>query len=524
MTTVIPAPQRAALTAASLVCALWLPASWSQSAADGRYPVTTEQRRTAEQIAQAGVPLTDLAPNAPELYTVKRGDTLWDISRVFLTSPWRWPELWGMNKDEVRNPHLIYPGQTMKLVRGADGRARLEMAGAQGVSEALPGAPGDLVRLSPRVRDSEGGRAAIASIPNSFIEPFLSQPMVVAASEMSRYPRIVATQEGRVYLGRGDAAYARGVTDDQIENYHVFRPARPLYDPDDTQRKSPIAYEAFYLGTARMARRGEVATLRIQESKQEIGVGDRLVPIERQPLIAYVPRRPERAVEGRIVSVYGGLQFAGRGSIVTINRGRRDGLEVGHVLGLLHMGETIRDETTSRRREFVKLPDERIGELFVFRVFDTISYALAVRLVSPVSVGDRFMQPDDMQLSTPESRPAAGAMPGSMPAATSIPALAPALSEPAAPARAAPVAAPEPAAAMPVSPRSPTPAPLAAEPPAPPPAVVTPPPAAVEPAPALAAPPALVPAPAEPAAPAAAPPKPEEKKEDRPVPRSPRKV
>lgn len=398
-------PARPALAlravAGALAAALALSAS-AQSTADGRFPVTEEQRRTADQVAQAGVPLAALAASAPEIYTVKSGDTLWSVSSVFLTSPWRWPELWGMNKDQVRNPHLIYPGQTLKLVRGADGRATLQVAGGDGAA-ALPGAPGDTVRLGPRVRDLGPDRAAaVASIPHNVIEPFLSQPLVVDANTLNAYPRIVGTQEGRVFLGRGDIAYARGVTNDRVENYHVFRPATPLFDPDDTARKNPIAYEAFYLGTARMAKRGEIATLTIEQSKQEIGVGDRLVPIERQPLVTYVPRAPERAVDGRIVSVYGGVDQAGTQSIVTINRGKRDGLEVGHVLALLQTGETKLDRT-SDRREFIKLPDERIGEMFVFRVFDGVSYALVMRVQQPVKVGDRFTQPDDRSPRTVSS-------------------------------------------------------------------------------------------------------------------------
>jgi hypothetical protein len=366
-------------------------------------------------VAQAGVPLSALAATAPDSYTVKTGDTLWGISSIFLTSPWRWPELWGMNKEQVRNPHLIYPGQTLKLVRGADGRATLQVAG-----EGLPGAPGDTVKLSPRVRDLGPERAgALSSIPHNVIEPFLSQPLVVEANQLAGFPRIVGTQEGRVYVGRGDVAYARGVTNDRVENYHVFRPARPLFDPDDTARKTPIAYEAFYLGTARMAKRGEVATLTIQQSKQEIGVGDRLVPIERQPFVTYVPRAPERAVDGRIVSVYGGVQQAGTQSIVTLNRGKRDGLEVGHVLALMQTGETKLD-TTADRREFIKLPDERIGEMFVFRVFDSVSYALVMRVQQPVKVGDRFSQPDDQS-----PRPASAVVPTLPAPAASAPAAAP---------------------------------------------------------------------------------------------------
>jgi nucleoid-associated protein YgaU len=385
-------PGATALATAGVVCVgLALPAA-AQTTPDGRYPVTETQRQTADQVASAGVPLSALSPTAPESYTVKSGDTLWDISSVFLTTPWRWPELWGMNKEQVRNPHLIYPGQTLKLVRTADGRATLQVAGDV---QGLPGTPGDTVRLGPRVRDAGAtGQAAVAAIPHSVIEPFLSQPLVVDAKSLDAYPRIVGAREGRVALGRGDVAYARGVTDDRIENYHIFRPAAPLYDPDDTARKSPIAYEAFYLGTARMAKRGEVATLEIQQSKQEIGIGDRLVPIERQPLIFYVPRTPERDISGRIVSVYGGVNQAGTQAIVAINRGKRDGLEVGHVLALQHTGETVLDRTAGRR-EFVKLPDERIGEMFVFRVFDTVSYALVMRVQQPVKVGDRFSRPED---------------------------------------------------------------------------------------------------------------------------------
>jgi nucleoid-associated protein YgaU len=362
------------------------PAIAAAQPATVRYPVTEEQRQTASQVAQLGVPLSALAANAPDSYTVKRGDTLWDISSIFLTSPWRWPELWGMNKEQIANPHLIYPGQTLRLVK-SDGRARLEVAGGE-TAQA-----GDVVRLSPAVRDVSGDREAIPSIPNRVIEPFLSKPAVVSPEELAKYPRIVATQEGRVYLGVGDTAYARGITDDKVDRYHVFRPARPLYDPDDVERRRPIAHEAFYLGVAQMTKGGEVATMKILESTQEIGIGDRLVPITRLPVMAYVPRRPDAPIDGRIVSVYGHLTETGTQGIVALNRGARHGVQVGYVLALLDIGESVLDRT-SDRREVIKLPDERIGAMFVFRVFDEISYALVLRVTKPVKVGDRFVQPD----------------------------------------------------------------------------------------------------------------------------------
>ncbi len=402
------------LLAAVLGCCAAMAVGPTAAASSERYPITPEQRETAEKVANRGVPIEDLSPNAPASYTIKRGDTLWGISTLYLKSPWRWPELWGMNRTQIQNPHLIYPGQTLVLVKTADGRAQLVLAGGAPAPKepAAPAAPPPAPpppapapvpteKLSPRVRDLgalEG--AAIPSIPNNLIEPFLSQPIVVAATELDRFPRIVATPEDRVNLGQGDTAYARGIGNDGVQTYHIFRPAQPLYDPDDVAQKSPIAYEAHYLGSARVTKRGEVATLLIIESKLEIGVGDRLVPVGHQELISYVPHRPEGDVRGRIVSVYGGEASVGLGSIVTLNRGLKDGLEIGHVLVVLHNGDTIVDRTRPGSEQ-VKLPDEPIGNLFVFRLFDGISYALMVSASGPVAVGDRFVQPEGKPANTP---------------------------------------------------------------------------------------------------------------------------
>jgi hypothetical protein len=273
-------------------------------------------------------------------------------------------------------------------------------AGSRAGSAAGTGASGDTVRLSPRVRelDAESQRA-ISSIPHRLIEPFISQPMIVDANGLDSAPRIVASPDARVLIGRGDNAYARGVTDQAVERYHVFRPTRPLYDPDDTARKSPIAYEAFYLGTAGVVKRGEVTTLTVIESKQEMGVGDRLVPVPPQTYVTYMPRVPTSQIDGRIASVYSGVNQAGGGSVVTVNRGSRHGLEVGHVLALLDTGATITDRT-SASRESVKLPDEFTGEVFVFRVFDNVSYALIMRTTKPVKVGDRVTPPAGVTVNT----------------------------------------------------------------------------------------------------------------------------
>jgi LysM repeat protein len=391
----------------SLVVAVAAPA-WAQ-ATGSRFPVTEEQRQTAEKVAQAGVPLSELVPGAPERYTIKRGDTLWAISVLYLKSPWRWPELWGMNRTQIANPHLIYPGQQLVLVKTAEGRAILRLAGAGDLpapapaaeppaaapAAAAPPAPPALpvVKLEPRVRDlGDITKEPIPSIPNRLIEPFLSQPMVVSAGEMAKYPRIVATPEDRVFLGRGDRAYARGIDDPSQTDFHVFRPARPLFDPENPGGP-PIAYEAYFLGSARVIKRGEVSTLKIVDSRREIGVNDRLVPIEHEALITYAPHRPLRSVQGSLISVYGGLDDVGAESIVALNRGAQDGLDIGTVLAVNRNGQTVPDRTAGSR-EFIKLPDERIGQMFVFRVSDHIAYALVMSATGPIKVGDRFGLPD----------------------------------------------------------------------------------------------------------------------------------
>ena len=363
------------------------------TAAGGNFPITEQQRSTATEVAQAGVPLSDLAPNAPDSHTVQRGDTLWDISKLFLKSPWRWPQLWGMNMDQIRNPHLIYPGQVLVLVK-SDGRAMLKLA------QDPSSQPGNTVKLSPRVRSELLPNGAIAAVPLHLIGPFLNEAVVFDTDELARAPRIVATQEGRVIVSRGETAYVRGELGG-ARDFRLFREPRPLLDPESRQ---VLGYEATYVGTAEFVRDGGLlaaadgkstvvpSTFLIKSTRLEAGVGDRLSPTPPSDLSAYVPHAPGKAVEGRIVSVYGEAVRAGQNQIVALNRGTRDGIERGHVLALWRAGQPAVDRTDGQRVA-MRLPDERHGLLFVFRVFDRVSYALILSVQDPVGAGDRFTQP-----------------------------------------------------------------------------------------------------------------------------------
>ena len=377
------------LRSASLAAAAALAASLAAAAT---YPITEQQRGTAQKAAETGVPLSELVANAPDTYTVKRGDTLWDISKLFLKSPWRWPELWGMNLQQVRNPHLIYPGQLLYLDKSG-GRARLRMG------QAVGGASG-VVKLSPRVRSEALGAGAIASIPFNLIEPFLNEAIIFQGNELDIAPRIVAAQEGRVLLSRGENAYVRGELGTD-RAFRIFREAKPLKDPGTGEI---LGYEAAYVGAADYVRQGETrtgadgkpeivpATFVITSTRQEANVGDRLSPVPPREFSNYAPHAPNAELNGQIVSIYGEGLSAGQNQIVALNRGASDGMERGHVLALWSAGTRMVDKTDPARPNLM-LPDERHGLLFVFRVFDRMSYALILSVKDPVKAGDRFTQP-----------------------------------------------------------------------------------------------------------------------------------
>ena len=209
------------------------------------YPITPQQRETANQVAAKGVPLSELAENAPDTYTVKRGDTLWHISGMFLKSPWRWPELWGMNLDQIHNPHLIYPGQLLVLEK-IDGMARLKIGNTVGGA-------GDTVKLSPSIRSESSESAAISSIPMNLIGPFLTDAMIFDENELAKAPRIVAGEEGHLMLGRGNTAYVLGDLGN-TRSWQIFREPKPLVDPDTKQM---LGYEARFVGSADRKQDGE---------------------------------------------------------------------------------------------------------------------------------------------------------------------------------------------------------------------------------------------------------------------------
>lgn len=395
------APRRVGGALALLVGALVATGALAQP-----HPVTPSQRSTAQQVAQQGVPLSELAPNAPEVYVVQRGDTLWGISGLYLQRPWRWPELWGMNLQSIANPHLIFPGQTLYLDKqGGFARLRTSPPGTD-----TP----ETVRISPRTRSAALSEQALPTLKPHLIEPFLEEPLVVDAGALQQAPRIVAMADERVLMAAGDRAYVRSdpanpltLEPGEPRLYRVFRDAVALKDPATGEI---LGYEAQYLGKAELVR-GEgfedtvgrngqraseyvPATVVLRDTKEEIRAGDRLLPVPGRSFINFTPRAPQADTEARVVSLYGrsSVSFAAQNQVVAISLGTQDGIEPGHVMNLLTRGERIKDPAS---RSTLKLPSESNGTVMVFRTFDRVSYALILDIRSTgVRVGDRLVAPE----------------------------------------------------------------------------------------------------------------------------------
>ncbi len=337
--------------------------------------------------ALAQVGSAALKADAPDRYVVVRGDTLWSIAGKYLSAPQRWPELWNMNKDMVKNPHWIYPGDVLVLDR----------------SRGLLALATDTVKLSPRVRAEQTTVKEIPSIPPSLIEPYLSRPLVIEPDGLDSAPTIIATAENRVIIGAGSVAYASGMGNSTEESWYVYRRGKALVDPDTGRA---LGYEATYLGLARVRHKGDPATVEIVSAGQEIGVGDKLIAAGRPQVLNYAPHSPNKDIHGRVISIFGGVGTVGEGghnSVVTLNRGTSDGLEIGHVLALMRTGATVSAQRGTRLKligetekvgpDARKVPDERYGLVFVFRVFEHVSYALVMDISRPVKPLDGVQTP-----------------------------------------------------------------------------------------------------------------------------------
>ena len=334
-----------------------------------------------------------LAPNTPSQYTVVKGDTLWAISGRFLQDPFRWPDVWEPNKDHIKNPHWIYPGDVIYLVM-VNGRPVLRTSpDTAEQSEEKRGT----VKYQPRIRASSNESVAISTISTDLIAPFLQRPLVVDPETMSVAPKVVALPDGRVMASKGELVYVEGDLSTGALAWHVYRPNKKLVDPETQE---VLAYEVVQVATVQLESDTNPASMRIIHSKAEINIGDRLVPAPPPDLSNYIPHSPKEDVSGRVLGIYGdsgiSLSTGGARYVTVISKGTRDGIDRGTVLALTKTGRTVstRENWADRgEQQEVSIPDADYGLVLVFSAFEKVSYALIMSAELPVVVGDIARKP-----------------------------------------------------------------------------------------------------------------------------------
>ncbi len=325
-----------------------------------------------------------LNPNHPKSYKVVEGDTLWEISERFLQNPWMWPEIWHVNQ-QIKNPHLIYPGDRINLVY-INGEPRLTLERSRYV-KLSPGDNGK-VKLSPSVRINPLG-SAIPAIPLDAVDNFLSRSRIVQNGELEQAPYVLAGGAEHLITGAGDELYARGKFDDEVRVYGIYRQGEVYRDPET---KEVLGIQALDIGTVKLQRRkDDIATMSVTRSTEEVRIEDRLLAYEERAVEStFYPSKPEDEVEALIMAVEGGVTQVGKLDVVVINRGEREGLEVGNVLAIYKKGEVIKDRV---KGGVVTLPDERAGLLMVFRIFEKLSFGLVLEADRPLAVDDKLRRP-----------------------------------------------------------------------------------------------------------------------------------
>ena len=327
----------------------------------------------------------------PETYIVQEGDTLWDISTVFLRDPWYWPEIWFKNP-QVENPHLIYPGDTLAIVYiGGERKVQVLSRGTEGsvLSQTEDGLK--VVKINPRVR-ANSIDATIPSIPIDSIRHLLERPLVMDEDTYNNSAYIISSLDNHLINSLNDKLYVRKLdTTKGGGRYQIYRPSRPIFDPLTNEL---LGYHALYVGESKLLLRGDPASVRVTNSDREILRDDRVLPMDNTNFERdFIPRPPNAKVHGQIVALLDAISQTGRYQTIAINLGNRDGLESGNILRIRRTGEAIRDIKEKDPKFRIKLPDEQVGMVMIIRSFEKMSYALIMEADFPISMRDYVESP-----------------------------------------------------------------------------------------------------------------------------------
>jgi LysM repeat protein len=362
-----------------------------------KYSVTEQQKQMAKEVSRKGIAIKYIRKNAPSHYIVKSGDTLWEISSKFLLKPVLWPALWGANKDKIVNPHLIYPGQHLYLIK-KNGYAYLSTS-PNGASSL------DTIRLSPKIRVGNLETKAVPMIPESILKAFVVKPMVLRPEQIQSSGRVIAGEPaGKRIFSTGDILYVRG-EEAEHDNMHIFRPAKPIYNPNPlnedgtkSSKQTILAYEAEYVGMIKKMpeTKNDVNTFKITETSTEAEVGDIVLPMQKEQNYNLEMKPAPDNIHAFVAKVYGGSDFGAKGFVIVVNKGEMQGIKAGHILQIVKRGKSIIDTTNAKNpKEKVSLPNRAVGFAVVFSTHDNISYAFISDSDEGIEIGDFLISEGD---------------------------------------------------------------------------------------------------------------------------------
>ena len=314
-----------------------------------------------------------LITNKTKTYTVKKGDTLWDIAKKLLFEPWQWPEIWYINP-QIENPHLIYPGDILALIQ-INGKNQIIRIS------------NNTKKLSPQIRVNSID-TNIKTIPYEKISSFINKSFILDKKEISDLPYILAIRDDHLIAAAGNEVYVRGdIKKTPGSQFNIINLGEPLNDPDTGEI---LGYFAMRVGKGILSSKGDPSTFLLTETTREVLIGNRIAPIKEDISLDFFPRKPKKDIEGKIIAVIDDVSIIGKYQVVAINRGELNELVPGDVLNVYRSGRTIVDnyQSSTSNNKIIKLPDEKIGSILIFTTHKKMSYALVMESINEIKIFD----------------------------------------------------------------------------------------------------------------------------------------
>jgi len=350
----------------------------------------------------AGAEQLKLNDKAPKVYVVEKGDTLWDISSIFLEQPWLWPKLWRMNP-EINNPHLIYPGDVLRLVYDQHGQPQLVV---EQVAKVKPER-----KLSPSIR-KELKSTPVPTLPLNVIAPYIQYDSLLTQEQIDQAPYIIGSDRGYKSSVDGFKVY---VTDNLSagDSYAIYHKGKEIIDPETNQS---LGFNIKLAGTAMAIKQGDMAnktpgTLLVNSASREIRSGNIVLPLNQGQLLPslFTMQAVQEGFRGKIIkSASDGREFS-KLEVIMINRGHSDGVKEGDILSILRKSPSVVEtpkgpqytadssrwsRMSAENGSEYNMPEESIGQAMIFRVYDNAAMALILRSERPARLMDSVSSPE----------------------------------------------------------------------------------------------------------------------------------